>query len=370
MANFTKSNMTITPKWLLKNETKTRFDLSIQRGFVWDAERKSLFINSLIEGYPVPAFYALDSTEDDFLWLLDGKQRLGTVLAYLKEEFALSKNTPNINDVDIAGLKFSELPEEFQDEIKNFGFNIWKFKNITELERDQLFYRLNYGMALSKMELTRVVASSKVMDFINDISAQEFFQLKVAISDSQKNRYVDEEVILQIISILMNGHNEGFSGKELKALALNLKENGIPENIQEIVKTTTNYLDQAIPVKEKFMKKLNIPIAFYIAQKAINDDVEPLKFGGFLQDFFANLPDAYYLATQSGSAKKENIKDRIDSMSKYYDENIKTAKEFKMPEIKPQSTSKRGRPSKENVVQINIQEDPIGMAASDNGSLS
>ena len=112
MANFTKSNMTITPKWLLKNELKIRFDLSIQRGFVWDTERKSLFINSLIEGYPVPAFYALDNTEDDFLWMLDGKQRLGTVLDYLKEEFALSKNTPNINDVDVAGLKFSELPED------------------------------------------------------------------------------------------------------------------------------------------------------------------------------------------------------------------------------------------------------------------
>jgi hypothetical protein len=368
MADFTKSNMTVTPKWLLKNESKIRFDLSIQRGFVWDAERKSLFINSLIEGYPVPAFYALDNVEDDYVWFLDGKQRFGTALAYLKDEFALSKTTPNINGVDIANLKFSELSEDFQDEIKNFSFNIWKFKNITEAERDQLFYRLNFGLALSKFELTRVVASSKIMDFINEISDQEFFQNKVAISDSQKNRYVDEEVILQIISILMNGYNEGFSGKELKARALNLKENGIPENIQTIIKDTTEYLNQAVPVKEKFMKKLNIPIAFYIAQRAINDDVKPEVFGGFLQDFFTNVPDEYFLASSSGSAKKENVKDRIDAMNGYYDENISTAKEFMMPEIKVKSNGRRGRPHKEQIVQPEITEDPISMAAS--GDLS
>ena len=34
------------------------FDNAIQRGYVWDLKRKSLLIESMIIGYPIPAFYA------------------------------------------------------------------------------------------------------------------------------------------------------------------------------------------------------------------------------------------------------------------------------------------------------------------------
>jgi len=297
--------------------------------------------------------------------MLDGKQRFGTVLSYLKNEFSLSPNTPSVNNVEIANLRFSELPQDFQDEIKDYSFNIWKFKNISESERDQIFYRLNEGMSLSKMELTRVLASSKIMDFINEISKHEFFQNVIAISDNQRNRFIDQEIILQILSVLINGYTKGFSSKELQEFALKLKENGIPDNIKEVIKNTTDYIYQAIPVKEKFMKKVNIPIIFNVAVKAQNNEVTSEKFGGFLQMFFNDIPTEYDYATDSGSAKKENVKIRIDEMNRYFDENINSASNYKLPE--PKTTGKRGRPlgsTKEKLIQSNLPENPLPLVAS------
>ena len=366
IGNFNKANRTITPKWLIKNEENLRFDLSIQRQPVWDEDRQSLFIHSLIYGYPVPYFYAQD-TGDDFLWMLDGKQRFTTVISFIKDGFALSNSTPDVDGIEITGHKFSELPEDFQDEIKNFSFIINTFKNLSDEQRDEIFLRLNNGMSLTKMELTRVIASSKIMDFISEISEYDFFK-KANISDKSRTRYVDQENVLQVISILINGNNSGFSSKEMMSFAEKLKNEGIPDNIQEIVRNITEYLSNAITGKEKFVKKVNIPIIYYIAVNAMNSDISPEKFGGFLQKFFKeNTPGSKYSgACYAKSASKESIKTRTDELMAYYDGNIYDAPNYKEPE--PKVTGRRGRP-KTVGTQINIPSNngpvnDVNMAAS------
>jgi uncharacterized protein with ParB-like and HNH nuclease domain len=70
-------------QWPAKQLTKMiergtiNFDNAVQRGYVWDNNRKSLLIHSMIEGYPIPAFYA--AKNDNGYDMLDGKQRLNTI---------------------------------------------------------------------------------------------------------------------------------------------------------------------------------------------------------------------------------------------------------------------------------------------------
>ena len=233
---------------------------------------------------------------------------------------------------------------------------------MTEEERDEIFLRCNNGMPLTKMELTRVMAGTEVMDFINEISSHEFFKKNIMVSDSQRNRFVDQEIIFQIMSVLINGYNNDLSRNEIQRLALKLKREGISENIKELFKNITNYMYQAIPVKEKFMKKVNIPIIFNIAVKAQSKEIASEKFGGLIQTFFnKDLTDEYDFATRSGSAKKENVKARIDELNKYYDKNIQSASEYTMPKPK-QNKGKRGRPSKKQITAVNIPNEPLSDA--------
>ena len=62
-----------TIKQIYKNKEKLRFDLIIQRNNVWKPEQKSLFIHSILYGFPFTNAYAQD-TNDGNWWLLDGKQ--------------------------------------------------------------------------------------------------------------------------------------------------------------------------------------------------------------------------------------------------------------------------------------------------------
>lgn len=345
---FTKQSRPIQPRWFEKNEDKVRFDLCIQRNEVWDMDKKSLFIHSVICDYPIPPFFAQDSSDDDFLWVLDGKQRLTTLIKFLKNEFALSENTPPVEDVEIEGFKYEDLPKDLQDELRTRNLLLYTFKNLTEDDRDEIFLRLNNGMALTKMELNRVTASSKVMSIIQKITKESFFADNISITANQRNRFIDEELLLQTFMLLMKEEGTGLMSKDITGFVLELKDQGIPEDKLEIVKNTTQYLNEALPVKEKFLKKLHIPMIFMMATKAIKEEVESVKFGGWVQQFYSNIPHNYQRTCTSGSAKKENVMERLKEIEKHYDQNIASATNYKAPEPK-QTSGRRGRPPKSEV---------------------
>ncbi|AQS42482.1 DUF262 domain-containing protein [Bacillus velezensis] len=80
---------------------KIRFDHPIQRkGGQWDKSAKSLFINSMANGYPIPPFYALK--EDGVYWILDGQQRLTTAINFMNNKFVLNEDTPEVDGMNMA----------------------------------------------------------------------------------------------------------------------------------------------------------------------------------------------------------------------------------------------------------------------------
>ena len=60
-----------------------------QREFVWDEERQSKFIESLILGLPIPLIFVAEDVETGRLEIVDGSQRIRTLAAYLTNELTL-----------------------------------------------------------------------------------------------------------------------------------------------------------------------------------------------------------------------------------------------------------------------------------------
>jgi len=168
------------------------FDNAIQRGYVWDIKRKSLLIESMILGYPVPAFCARRD-ESKVFDMLDGKQRSSAICGYLNNEYALE----GVSE-EYEGKYFNELPEEVQDDIISYSLTVYYFEDITDEEVNEMFYRLNNGKALTAIELTRVKAKS--FDVIKELSKHEIFT--EALKESQINKYTNEDIVIKALIML------------------------------------------------------------------------------------------------------------------------------------------------------------------------
>lgn len=307
-----------------------RFDLEVQRRSVWVLEQKQSLIDSIIFDYPIPPLYFVDKN-DNYSWTLDGNQRCRTISEFINDEFNLSNNICNYideegNHYDLRGKKYSELDKVVQTNINSTNIVAYNFTNITDEEIATMFKRLNSGTPFKKIELVRVDAGSEVSGFINEISNMDFFKTKTTITEKAKIHFTDHEVILQTLSVLADV-KIGFSGKELNQFALDLKDGLLDDGLKERTKNITEYLSQVFPEKCKYIKKVNIPVIFKIAEMAMNNNIDAVDLFDWLNTFFTEKIEftEYYDTVDSASGKKENVQKRINIFVDEFNKQFKLA---------------------------------------------
>lgn len=357
-----QSNRSIKNLW--KNKKNVRFDLAIQRNFVWNLEQCSNLIDSIFVGFAIPAVF-MQVTEGKILQLLDGKQRIGNaIFRFLNDEYALSVNIQDVTyeNVDgkqiqeeVAGKKFSELSKDLQDKIMDYELTVVQYENMTIEQRDEFFQRINAGSPLTKVELTRALAGGKTMEFIEEVNETEFFKDMVAIADSQRNRFVDNELIMQIMMLLTRKTETGVSPKEVNEYVVDLKEAGISDELKETILNTTQYITEAFKVKvqEKdsmvplltdkqgkfILKKVHTPMLFVHAVEAIKRGIPVEKYAQWVKFFFYGDRErkikgyksgegAYGSACSHGSAKKDMVTRRLTAMGKHFNAYFASSEEI------------------------------------------
>ena len=84
-----------------------------QRSFVWNTERQSRLIESLLLRIPIPVFYVAADEKENWS-VVDGVQRMSTIYNYVTDQFSLSR-LEYLNQLD--GQKYSDLPRPMQRRI-------------------------------------------------------------------------------------------------------------------------------------------------------------------------------------------------------------------------------------------------------------
>lgn len=124
-----------------------------QRNPVWVSSQKSKLILSILQDYPIGQVivYRIQRQQEE---LVDGLQRLGTLVDFIDNKFAL-----NASDADelkskypklatIKKFKFKNLPKDLQDKILTTNINIAILENWQESDVREFFRRLQSGTPL------------------------------------------------------------------------------------------------------------------------------------------------------------------------------------------------------------------------------
>ena len=333
-----------TLNWTVKNlksmydEKETlSFNHPIQRQSAqWDNEQQSLLIHSMLANFPVPAVYVhkTESIEVDAKGkhsytysVLDGKQRMTTVFSFINGEYALSEDIPDveIEDVtyEIAGKYFEDLDEDVQQEILRFRFNIQAFEDVTDEMIEDIFFRLNNSTPLTKSQKARPLMGVENSIFINDILAGTFFTEKCTFSKMQLKRSDDMCTLLQGMMLLDNKYRDydfnSISADEVMNYSQYIKNN-YPDECKDRLKRIIGFLNNVFYMKDKNLKKVNIPILFLIADEALAESITGTNFRRWYNSFFEEHKKEYNLYCSSGSIKKEKTLGRIEIMTRYFDE--------------------------------------------------
>lgn len=171
-----------------------------QRDFVWDEERQSKMVESIILGLPIPSIFVAEDPNGR-LEIVDGSQRIRTLSAFLNNDLTL---TDLSKVTSLNGIKFSELDSSRKRKFNNTAISMIVLSEETSPEmRNDLFERINKGSDILRgMEVRKGIFTGEFTDFLyNECSKNSKFRGMITLSSSVKNRQEYEELILRFFAI-------------------------------------------------------------------------------------------------------------------------------------------------------------------------
>lgn len=239
-------------------EGQVRVAPDYQRHFVWKQDRQSALIESVFLGIPVPSLFM--ATNEDATWeVIDGLQRVTTLLNFIKPEFKdgvedVSRELLKLTDLEklpsLNGVTFLDLPQTLQLHFLTRPVRITVLNDRSDYQvRFDLFERLNTGgIILHQQEIRNCVFQGPFNDFIKECAEDERLA-HLFKKSNREGRGNSEELTLKFFAYLEDKGSFKHSVKEFLNTYMEGKTKSFknkPE-LSRIFNQTMDTLKDALP---------------------------------------------------------------------------------------------------------------------------
>lgn len=256
-----------------------------QRRFVWTHEYQENFIDSILQGYPVPEIYVCQEEidrqkENTIHYVIDGQQRLTTLKNYIE----------GIHDKPLTKIqKFDNLSDEERKSFLSYKMVVRDIGKVNENDIKEIFRRLNLTeFKLEDIEIHNAIYDGHFIqtakDILDNIDLAEFN----IFSDSEFTRMADLHFILLVMATLENkGYFPGDKEVENYIAKFNDEYSHKSHIKALVIKTFAIINDLKLPIESIWFRKSNFfTLVIEIAQNIENN---PDKFYDLLMKLEENI---------------------------------------------------------------------------------
>ncbi len=183
-----------------------------QRRDFWSDKARSYLIDTIVRGKPIPKIYMRQEvnpkTRRARREMVDGQQRLRSVLDFLKDGFKISK----AHHEDFGGKYFTGLDQHTQRDILKYEFVVDLLQDLPDNEVYDVFARINtYSEKLKPQELRNAKWFGEFKSAVYLLSKEyvTFFATNETFSPKSILRMAEAEFISQLLLAIHEGIREG-----------------------------------------------------------------------------------------------------------------------------------------------------------------
>ena len=167
-----------------------------QRDYVYNDKQASKLVESVLMGIPIPTIY-LCVEDDNTYSVIDGQQRITSLVRYLKNDFALT-GLQELNELN--GKCYKDLLKDIQKKLKSSSLStISLLKQSSDLKYE-IFARLNQGaVKLNPQELRNCIYRGSFNKMLDDIAATNPHLHNLFNDDNNRKSY--QERILRFFAL-------------------------------------------------------------------------------------------------------------------------------------------------------------------------
>lgn len=193
-------------EWDARGELK--ISPKFQRRAVWKPQAKSYLIDTILRGIPLPKIFIRAKTNPRIRKtvreIVDGQQRIGTILSFVKDGFRISK----VHNEEYGGMAYSELPEKVQSDFLNYGLSVDVLQDMEDRAVLEIFARLNtYSVTLNKQELYNAKYFGYFKQLVYELGGEylTFWGESGILTDRKIARMGEAELVADLLIAVLDG---------------------------------------------------------------------------------------------------------------------------------------------------------------------
>ncbi|MBS0274547.1 MAG: DUF262 domain-containing protein [Proteobacteria bacterium] len=242
---------------------------AFQRRAVWSEKAKSYLMDTIIRGKPIPKIFIRQilnpTTKSSIREVVDGQQRLRTILSFIKDGFVISKR----HNPEFGGVLFSGLDPDVQTQILSFELSVDLLLNLPNSEILDIFGRLNsYAVVLSEQEKINAVFFGP-FKILADELGRKYYDYWLAQDIISENKILRMEEV-NLVADLLIAMKEGVKSKKQIRKFYTSYEKTFDDNVDEIIArfdAVIAKISQIFPdgLSATYFNRVNIFYSLFIA---------------------------------------------------------------------------------------------------------
>lgn len=170
---------------LIRNENRTVHDVlrriekgtfvmdpDFQRDFIWEEDKQSKLIESVLMRIPLPVFYLAENPKGQMI-VVDGLQRLSTFQRFVNNELKLKlKHQPELHD-----KRFKDLSPKLQNRLEDCNLILYVIDaKVPAQALLDIFERVNSGLALTRQQMRNCLFTGQATRFLKEEANTSLFK--------------------------------------------------------------------------------------------------------------------------------------------------------------------------------------------------
>lgn len=291
--------------WFLDLYRNEQLDLEppYQRKSVWSTKDRKFFLDTIFRNYPAPPVFIHRTVSDQgytSYHVVDGKQRLETILKFFNNEISVDSN---FGDINLDGKKFQDLTANYKRKFWDYTLVVDFIDSIDGKNIEEVFDRVNRNARnLQPQELRHARYNGWFVNFVENDANEDFWWDYKITTRSRDRRMKNVQFISELFIVLLKNNIAGFDQDEIDAIYAEYDD--IDEKTDQGIFNLEDFTSQ-INVMKDFINQMNRH-NFCIDQYAagsnsnfytlwgyiyINKPNDPIAFANSFADFMALVAD-------------------------------------------------------------------------------
>lgn len=215
-----------------------------QRRSVWTTTAKVFLIDTILRQLPMPKIYVrtkMDvATKKTYRELVDGQQRIKAIIEFAQDKIILTERAK-----EFAGLTYSTLQRQQQEDFLSYAVGVGQLINATDSEVLEIFARLNsYTVSVNSPELRHAIYQGPFRWSVYETAKKWdiLWDTYHVVSVRERLRMGDDSLMAEMFGIILNGITDGGQPKINKLYIKFDKEFPQQNEVESKVNGTISYI--------------------------------------------------------------------------------------------------------------------------------